>query len=193
MKAQLLSMLLRSLARTWRISVEGALPNAPGVVAFWHGNMLPVWYAFANQQAVGIASASKDGGLLNRLLKDWGYKTVRGSSSKRGREALDDMIVMATTRLVLITPDGPRGPAKECKAGCVVVAQRARVPLTLIHARTASARYFSRSWDNFMLPLPFARITLQVAPPMHVDVAVSNLDETMAEVTRRLNKLGEAK
>lgn len=183
-------MLLRTIARTWSIRVEGTLPSAPGVVAFWHGNMLPIWYAFANRGAVGMASVSKDGALLHRLLRDWHYRTVRGSSSKGGREALDDMIVMATTRLVLVTPDGPRGPAKVCKPGCAVVAQRARVPLTLIHACTTRARYFAKSWDNFMLPLPFARITLYVSTPQRIDPTLADLDGTIRGVTQQLNAMG---
>ena len=190
MKAHLLSMLLRMMARTWTLRIEGALPTAPGVVAFWHGDMLPIWYAFAHSGAVGMASASKDGNLLHTLLRGWGYRTIRGSSSKGGREALDDMIVMATTRLVLVTPDGPRGPVHECKPGCVVVAQRAQVPLTLVRAYASSARNFPRSWDNFMLPLPFAHITLHVSHPLHIDADITNLDETITHITDCLNTLG---
>lgn len=137
-----------------------------------------------------MASASKDGGLLNALLRAWGYQTIRGSSSKGGREALDDMIVMATTRLVLVTPDGPRGPAHTCKPGCVVVAQRAQVPLTLVRAYASRAKNFKRSWDNFMLPLPFAHVTLHVSPPILVDEGIVNLDDTITDVTHRLNSLG---
>ncbi|MDZ4744939.1 MAG: DUF374 domain-containing protein [bacterium] len=190
MKAQLLSMLVRGLARTWTIRVEGTLPTAPGVVAFWHGEMLPIWCAFANKGNIGMASSSKDGGLLNTLLRAWGYKTIRGSSSKGGREALDDMIVMATTRLVLVTPDGPRGPAHVCKPGCVVVAQRAQIPLTLVRAYASRARVFKRSWDTFMLPLPFAHITLHVSHPISVSQEIVDLEETIAFVTHRLNHLG---
>ncbi len=190
MKAQLLSMLLRTIARTWTVRIEGDLPSAPGVVAFWHGDMLPIWYTFAHTGAVGMVSSSKDGGLLHTLLRAWGYKTVRGSSSKGGREALDDMIVIATTRLVLITPDGPRGPAHECKPGCVVVAQRAQVPLTLVRAYASKTRNFSRSWDKFMLPLPFAHVTLHVSHPVHINAEISNLNDIMHDVTKRLNSLG---
>jgi len=189
-KAQLLSLLLRSLARTWTVRIEGTLPTAPGVVAFWHGEMLPIWYVFARCGAIGMVSSSKDGGLLHTLLRAWGFKTVRGSSSKGGRAALDDLIVMATERLVLLTPDGPRGPSHACKPGCIVIAQRARVPLTLIRAYASHARNFSRSWDNFMLPLPFAHVTLHVSHGSTIDPDVEDLSDTIDHVTSRLNTLG---
>ena len=89
MKAWLLSIVIRLLARTWTIRVHGRLPTGPSIVAFWHGEMLPVWFAFRALRPVALVSSSKDGSLLSRLLQDWGYGVVLGSSSKGGKEALE--------------------------------------------------------------------------------------------------------
>ena len=74
--------LLNLLSKTWRISVHGEMPKAPCVVAFWHGGMLPVWNVFKNNIAVGVTSLSKDGDMLATLLKMWGFRLIRGSSSR---------------------------------------------------------------------------------------------------------------
>ncbi len=192
MKAWLASVLLRTLARTWRIRVHGTLPHQPCVVAFWHGEMLPVWYLFRALRPTAVVSMSKDGQLLSNLLKEWGYTVVRGSSSRGGSEVLAEIASRASHDVVLLTPDGPRGPARVAKPGCVVAAHRANVPLVLVRI-TAGTRYvFSRSWDRFQLPAPFSRITVHVASPIVVDAKATRqeVDDVVLRVTAQLNALG---
>ncbi|GIV49495.1 MAG: hypothetical protein KatS3mg038_0016 [Candidatus Kapaibacterium sp.] len=166
--------LLSLLQRTWRIRVRGEIPSS-GVVAFWHGEMLPVWAFFAGRNGVALVSHSRDGERLARLLERWGYHCVRGSSSRGGRESLEALITFARQgRLVLITPDGPRGPRGVVKRGAVLCAQHAQVPLYWCTVRCRWALRFERSWDRFLLPLPFARIELEFSEPMAVLPALGN-------------------
>lgn len=164
MKARVASILLRTLARTWRFSLHGEFPSSPAVVAFWHDEMLPVWALFArrkhNLSLSALTSLSKDGEILAQLLYDWGYELVRGSSSKGGKEALEQMTTLAARSILLITPDGPRGPRHQMKPGAVIAAQRAGVPLYLCRIRAKGWR-FEKSWDKFLLPYPFARIEVE--------------------------------
>ncbi len=152
--------LLRLLAATWRIRISGEMPKEKGVIAFWHGYMMPVWKYFSKRKPGALISSSKDGQILTELLEKWGYNVVRGSSHKRGREALREMTLLSGDRLFLITPDGPRGPERKFKAGAVITAQRASVPLYLCGVRIRNAKIFGKSWDHFMLPLPFSKIDL---------------------------------
>ena len=164
MKARVASILLRILARTWRFSLHGEFPSSPAVVAFWHDEMLPVWTLFARKKSnlslSALISLSKDGEILAQLLHDWGYELVRGSSSKGGKEALEQMTTLAARSILLITPDGPRGPRHQMKPGAVIAAQRACVPLYLCRIKTEGWR-FEKSWDKFLLPYPFARIEVE--------------------------------
>lgn len=160
--------LLTILRRTWRIRVRGEIPSS-GVVAFWHGEMLPVWAFFAGHGAVALVSRSRDGQRLAQLLERWGYHCVRGSSSRGGKESLEALITFARHgRLVLITPDGPRGPRGVVKRGAVLCAQHAHVPLHWCTVRCRWAWRFERSWDRFLLPLPFAQIELEFSEPIAV-------------------------
>lgn len=189
MKAALLSVLLRALARTWRLRVHGTLPTAPAIVAFWHGTMLPVWYVLRHHRPVALVSGSADGTLLARLLTDWGLEVVRGSSSSGGREALATMTDRARKGLVLLTPDGPRGPAGVAKAGAVVAAWRAGVPLVPIRVRMERPLVFRRSWDRFSLPWPGSAVDVLCGEPMlvpstadrtAVDAAIMALTEALS-------------
>jgi lysophospholipid acyltransferase (LPLAT)-like uncharacterized protein len=172
MKAVITSFLIRALASTWRFSVCGSIPTTPSVLAFWHDEMLPVWKFFAPTRrkstnpsrhsplhVSAMTSLSTDGNLLAATLNDWGYNLVRGSSSKGGRKALEAAERLASETLVLITPDGPRGPRHVMKAGAIVAAHRAGVPLTLCRI-VAHGKRFRKSWDAFLLPMPFARVEI---------------------------------
>jgi len=193
MKAWLLSLVIRMIARTWRLSVTGRLPTGPSIVAFWHGEMLPVWFVFRALRPVALVSSSKDGSLLSRLLKDWGYDVILGSSSKGGKEALEQLVAEASSRVVLLTPDGPRGPAHQAKPGAVIAAHRAHVPLVLVRIHAKSAHTFVRSWDRFILPLPFTNIALTIdhnwviladATREELDTHIKYMDERMRDLVK---------
>lgn len=192
MKAWLLSIVIRILARTWTIRVHGRLPTGPSIVAFWHGEMLPVWFAFRALRPIALVSSSKDGSLLSRLLQDWGYGVVLGSSSKGGKEALEQLVAEASSRVVLITPDGPRGPAQLAKPGAVIAAHRAGVPLILVRMRASRTRIFERSWDKFQLPAVFASIDLYVDQHWIIpkDATRDYLESAIAEMNQRMHNLG---
>lgn len=192
MKAVIAAALIRALARTWRFSLRGDLPSSPSVVAFWHDEMLPMWAIFARKQGntplAALTSLSKDGDILAQLLSDWGYEVVRGSSSKGGKEALEEMITLAAQNVLLITPDGPRGPRHAMKAGAVIAAQKADVPLYLCRI-TARGHRFERSWDKFLLPYPFTRITVVIAK---ADISSSSeISSALQDCEIHLNNIGE--
>jgi hypothetical protein len=194
MKSILLSILVRMLARTWTIRVHGRLPTGPSIVAFWHGEMLPVWFSFRALRPVALVSSSKDGSLLSRLLQDWGYTVVLGSSSKGGKEALDQLVHEASSKVVLITPDGPRGPLHQAKPGAVIAAHRAGVPLILVRMSTSRSKVFARSWDRFQLPLPFAKVDLHVDDQWSIpaDASREQLDSMITAMNNRMKSLVSA-
>ncbi len=139
-----------------------------------------------------MVSRSADGDVLAALLARWGFDVVRGSSSEGGRDALRTMVDAAREgRSVLITPDGPRGPAREFKIGALVAAQRAAVPLVLCHVSHSRA-WRLRSWDSFEIPKPFSRVTVRYDEPITVDPACVDdcLDRLRASVEEQLGVNG---
>ncbi|HQR03820.1 MAG: DUF374 domain-containing protein [Proteobacteria bacterium] len=176
------------LARTWRLRVTGGLPPEPAVVAFWHGLMLPVWKHFEGRQATALVSQSRDGGLLTDLLRRWGYTVIRGSSSRGNKAAWAELVAAARCSRVLITPDGPRGPARRLKAGAVVAAHRAGVPLYLCRVRCAAA-IRGTHWDRFLIPLPFAAVALDfVALPVPPTADRAAIDTLIVRAEQLLNE-----
>jgi lysophospholipid acyltransferase (LPLAT)-like uncharacterized protein len=152
--------LIRMIASTWRYSTSGSIPqDMPSIIAFWHESMLPGWHHHADKKSIALVSQSKDGSILTTLLEQWGITTVRGSSSSSGKQALAEAIEeVKNGSTLLLTPDGPRGPRRSMKAGAVIAAQRAGVPLYLARISESSTFIFHKSWDKFRVPLPFAKI-----------------------------------
>lgn len=180
---------LNILSKTWRIEVKGELPENPAVIAFWHGQMLPGWKLFDGQNPTAIVSTSKDGAILTNLLEKWGFEVARGSSSKSGSVALRQMIRFAEKRYVLITPDGPRGPKNKMKAGAVITAMRAQVPLILLRINIHKSKVFDKSWDDFELPLPFSKVTIQISEKIYIDKELNKeeVNEKIIEIEKQLN------
>ncbi len=108
-----------------------------------------------------MISRSFDGEIIAGVANRTGWYTMRGSSSRGGREALGDMITMLKeTGLAAHIVDGPRGPAGVGKAGAIRLADAAGAAIVPFYTSADRAWYFG-SWDRFMLPKPFARVTIR--------------------------------
>jgi lysophospholipid acyltransferase (LPLAT)-like uncharacterized protein len=167
--------------------------NKNYVLAFWHGTMLLPWYLHSNRNFAALISRSKDGDLLAKILENWDYKVVRGSSSKGGEDALKIMVDHAEDNFsVAITPDGPRGPAYKIKPGAVVTAKKGKVPLVLAGVGFNKKKKLN-SWDQFEVPYLFSKAKIIYSDPVYLDDALT-FDETsamMQECETKLNDLQE--
>jgi hypothetical protein len=139
--------------------------NEPVAMVLWHNRLFlaaEIVRRFrGGRPAYALVSASQDGAWLTAFFTIAGLRTVRGSSSRLGREAASALV--ETLRLghdIGITPDGPRGPCYDVKPGAVIVSRRTRAPMLLIGGEFASA-WRLRSWDRFYLPKPFSRVRMR--------------------------------
>jgi lysophospholipid acyltransferase (LPLAT)-like uncharacterized protein len=136
--------------------------DQPVAFTLWHNRLFitaEVFRRYRQGRAVyGLVSASKDGAWLEAFFSLVGIRAVRGSSSKLGREAVSALVeVMKSGHDIGITPDGPRGPIYEFKAGGLIVARRAQAPLLLVGCGYESS-WQLKSWDRFHLPCPFSTV-----------------------------------
>ena len=170
--------LIRLISATWRVRLATPIPEAPGPVIFclWHNRLalcMKVYEQFGKSLWPGpgmaaLISASKDGALLARVLKYFNVTAIRGSSSRRGRQALLEI----TGRLqegynAAITPDGPKGPKYQVQEGVIALAQVTGASIIPVSMKTRS-KFVTRSWDSFQIPKPFARCDIYVGQPLTV-------------------------
>lgn len=165
--------------------------NKNYILAFWHGTMLLPWYLHRNQDTASLISKSKDGDLLAKLLRNWNYTVVRGSSSEGGEIALGIMVDYAKNlKSVAITPDGPKGPAHKMKAGAVVAAKKSGVPLVLLGVGFKKKKIL-KSWDRFEIPLIFSKARAVYSEPIFIqpDLSYEETSEVISYCELKLNEL----
>ena len=68
---------------------------------------------------------------------------------------------------LVFTPDGPRGPLHRVQPGIVKLAQLTGVPIVPVHLHYSRAIQF-KTWDEFLLPLPFATVTVVFGEPHEI-------------------------
>ena len=140
---------------------------------------------------VALISASHDGGVLARTLQYFGVESVRGSSSRRGAQALLELTSWTGRGYsVAITPDGPRGPCYRVSEGAVSLAQLSELPIVPISTRVRW-KLRTKSWDRFQIPLPFARCEIRFGQPLHVGRNATEAERARAaeELKARLDEL----
>lgn len=184
---------IRALAATWRYRSIGdekvkklRADRTAIVFTIWHGEMLPLLWAHRNQGVAVLVSEHKDGELIAQILEWMGYATIRGSTSRGAGRALIGLVrTLREGRDVAITPDGPRGPRHKFAPGAVVAAHRSGAPIipTVAHVD----RYWKlNSWDGFIIPKPFARITVSYGDLTHV---TADTPRAAADEAPRLERL----
>ena len=158
---KVLPALLNTLVRSLKIEVKNEPENKNAVYIFWHSQMLAGWFLFRKNKSAALVSKSKDGEILSNLLSKWDYKVIRGSSSKGGKEALAELINYGKKNYsIVITPDGPRGPANEIKNGALIAANDCKIPIIPIRIEYKSKKILLKSWDKFQIPYPFSKCTV---------------------------------
>lgn len=138
------------------------------IFAFWHGHLwFPVYY-WQDRGYVGLASESRDGEYISRILRRFGWQVVRGSTSRGGARSIIKLIRrLQKGKAVVITPDGPTGPRHEVKSGVVYLAQKTESAIVPVGISFSRRKVFS-SWDKFELPWPFAKAGLVYGSPIQV-------------------------
>jgi len=203
--AALIYGLIRAVSATiryeWR-DTSGLLSIDKGqsvIFCIWHNRLalcLEVYRVFFRNiqrpcKLAAMVSASKDGGLLARVLELYGVQPVRGSTSRRGRQALLELVGWAERGYdIALTPDGPRGPCYTVQEGVIALAQiTGRPVLPVSYHLTWKIRL--KSWDRFQIPVPFTKCLMHLTPPIYVprEATDAEREELRKEVEQRLNSV----
>lgn len=190
MAAHAVFLLIQGLAATLRFRLPedsdqfGRNSTQRLIFAIWHNRLamsLIVYNRYIRRfdptrQMAAIVSASRDGGFLAHALQLFGVRPVRGSTSRRGPQALRELTTCAEQGLDLaITPDGPRGPPYVVQDGVVYLGQLTGLPILPV-ACVTKPKLEIRSWDRFQIPLPFSVCEVRVGKLMCVPRDATEVD-----------------
>jgi lysophospholipid acyltransferase (LPLAT)-like uncharacterized protein len=147
--------------------------DTPVLLAIWHGRTLYFLHRYQRQRLTILVSHSRDGELVSRVLQRFGVHVTRGSSSRGGAQGLMEIVRKVHSGYhAAFTPDGPRGPRYTVQPGIVAVAKTTGAAILPV---TYSARWKKvfRSWDAFLMPLPFSRVVVVYGEPIYVPATAS--------------------
>lgn len=152
--------------------------GTPILFALWHGRMFLSIQVHRQQGIVTMASRSKDGEIIALWLERNGYLVARGSSSREGGTALRAMVrEVRRGRHAALTVDGPRGPARTVQPGVVALARLTGAWILPISFSSARPK-FLKSWDRYLLPLPFSRNIVAYGEPFPIPRELSDEEAT---------------
>jgi len=163
----------------WEEGSIGGLDKVhPGIYPFWHRCVLPSAWIFRNRKLAVMTSRSLDGEYIARVIDRLGFVPIRGSSSRGGQRALLEMQTYVDSGMgAAFTIDGPRGPRYAAKRGPVYLAKATGVAITPFYV-AIDRKWTLNSWDRFVIPVPFSRAVVQVAPKIFVP---RDADEALLE------------
>jgi lysophospholipid acyltransferase (LPLAT)-like uncharacterized protein len=199
----LIKMVAATMRMRWDDRSGYLQSNPPRLAIFcvWHNRLalcIPAYQRFARKKIptrgmAAMASASKDGAFLAGMLEAFGVKPARGSSSRRGSQALLELVSWAERGYDLaITPDGPRGPRYQVQEGAMALAQVTGLP-AIPCSYHIQWKICLKSWDRFQIPLPFSKCEVVLEKPVFVPREATDADReqlrqqfeaTMRSITR---------
>jgi lysophospholipid acyltransferase (LPLAT)-like uncharacterized protein len=153
--------------------------------------MMPL--AYQGKKPSFLVSPHRDGLIVGRALKRFGFNPIFGSSSRGGASAIKEMVKAIQNGSDMgIVPDGPRGPRHRLQLGVIELARRTGNPILPL-AFSASKKKIFKTWDRFLLPYPFSKGVFVWGEPIYVE---SDLDRNAFEekrlfVEKRLNEITE--
>lgn len=190
---------MRALASTLRWRVEGmhhydaiVASGKQPIFAVWHGRILPATLFWRDRGIVVMISENFDGEWIARIIRRFGYRTARGSTSRGGARALVHLRrELASGHPVGFTLDGPRGPARVAQPGAVWLAGATGHPLLPFHFE-ANRAWRMGSWDGTQIPKPFSTVGVAIGSPLHVastddastEAGCARLTQQLAELER---------
>jgi lysophospholipid acyltransferase (LPLAT)-like uncharacterized protein len=201
--AWLIFALVRSISATLRYRWHDGSgfydqpPTGAAIYCVWHNRLalcLEMYHRYARQRnntpgMAALVSASRDGALLTAILERFKVQPVRGSTSRRGPQALLELTSWSERGYDLaITPDGPRGPCYVVQDGIMSLAQLTGLPILPV-AYHLPRKICAKSWDRFQIPLPFSLCNVHVAKPVRVPRDASDAErEALREQLERTLK-----
>jgi lysophospholipid acyltransferase (LPLAT)-like uncharacterized protein len=198
--AALFVVLMKLIFRTLRLTVREESPDInPYATAttnhylycVWHDSVVVPLFSGNHRGTSALTSRHVDGSFVAGVLRWRGIKAVRGSTNRLGPAAFRQLLEALETGHMVITPDGPRGPARTMSVGIVYLASRTGRAIVPTAYRCDRPWRFKGSWTDLLIPRPFSKVLLLGAKPIFVppDLTTEQLREYVDLVQGEMDRL----
>jgi len=176
----------REALEAWRRKGESC------ILAFWHGRIVMMPFAYAGRGICIMNSGHRDGALVSQAIQPFGIEVVYGSSTRGWVRGLRGLLeAHRRGKDLAVVPDGPRGPRCHAKSGAVQLARATGAPIYPAAFGASRGWVLKRSWDWLLIPAPFARVHYVVGEPLVVppDATAEGMEALRIELEQRLNQV----
>ncbi len=122
------------------------------IIVFWHGQQLMMPLGYRGKRAYILISQHRDGELIYRIVRRFGFRSVRGSTTRGGTLALRQLIRHGRQGAdLVITPDGPQGPRHRVQGEVLSLAKLTGypiVPVSFMCSKKKSFRVGTGLWSR---------------------------------------------
>ena len=191
--AGLFASYIRIISLTCRLSITSVptqtQPYLTGdkaaIFITWHGRLILLPYMVTTRPLHALISNHRDGKLISKVAWFFHIRTLHGSSRKGAVSGLKALIRTARRgESVFITPDGPKGPHMVAKSGAVDTAKITGLPIIPVSFSAKNAKIFN-SWDHFMLPLPFTKISIVYGKPLTGETDIKDVEKALTHTQQK--------
>lgn len=178
--AKISKSLLHVLIRTCRLKIEGIdlfcelVSKEKCMLMLWHNRLALAPFILSQYtphiRYAALVSGSRDGDILSNIVHSYkNGSTIRVPHLAR-YQALQNVIrhVEERKQVVIITPDGPRGPRYEVKPGIAIAALETQAHIVSLNWE-AKSYWELKTWDRFRLPKPFTTIHITFNTSLRFD------------------------
>jgi len=145
--------------------------NEKFIISFWHGNSYCFYPLLRNNRQYVIATEDRRGNYISALCKHFGYATIRVPDNSKGGNffyKIKKQILSENRYNLIITLDGPLGPYHEPKEFPFIMALFLKYRIINMSITVRNKIPLTKRWDNYVIPLPFNKITIHANSPLEV-------------------------
>jgi lysophospholipid acyltransferase (LPLAT)-like uncharacterized protein len=165
-------ILFKTLKKEVRTQAGASPYDASGsqryLYSIWHDSAVLAAFGGHHTRTVALTSRHRDGTFVEAVVGSVGVGAVRGSSGRSGTAAARQLLNVAKTHDIVITPDGPRGPRRTMSKGIVYLASKTGNGVVPTAFACANAWEIQGSWTTQSIPKPFSRVVFLAGAPIFV-------------------------
>lgn len=174
---------LRIICLTWRKQLIGLaeldqrlLADEKMILVFWHGKYFSLLPLLSHRDACVFTSLSLRGDAIRDILERFGLRSVQ--LTDHGQEQSLELMreTLRHCNVAAIAVDGPLGPQHHVHHGAIQLASELGHVLVPVAVAGRPRRVIRQRWDQFEMPLFFARVCLVIGDTLVVPAGLSQGD-----------------
>ena len=164
--------------------------NNSFILVFWHSQLMMISFTWSSEKKINILASKHSDGRFGSIVGSFFKLRNIPHSSKNFNSSIKNIFkLIKNNECIGITPDGPRGPNQKVGEGTIKLASLLGIPI-ITCGFWSSKNIKLKSWDNFLITLPFSKCFFVWSKPIHIKKNLSKIELNKLQIMleKQLNK-----